>query len=173
MQERRVLGSGVDGVENRVENVVLDLDELGRPFGGALVSGHDGRHLLADEPDPVGGEGRSVLHIQAEAEGEVRSRHHLDHTGDRRRFRRVDAHDPGVGVGRLDDLGVEEVGPDVRELIIRSRFEGTDTHDATSPAAAASTASMIGSYPVQRQRLPASACWTSCRVGDGLSRSSS
>ncbi len=99
MQQRSLLRCGVHGVEHRVENVVLDLDELRRPFGGPLVSGHDGRHLLTHEPDPVGGERRSVLHVQPETKGEVGARHHLDDTGNRRRLRRVDAHDPGVRVG--------------------------------------------------------------------------
>src|SRR5882757_4791420 len=39
---------------------------------------------------------------------------------------------------------------------------------ARPPEAAASTALMMGSYPVQRQMLPAIALTTSSREGDGL-----
>ena len=90
-----------------------------------------------------------------------------------------------MGVGALHDAGIVEVGTEldvVNELggagnllpALQARGAGSDepvlAHGAPP---AAITASMMERYPVQRQRLPASASLTSSSVGWGLSRSSS
>src|SRR4030095_16422518 len=68
--------------------------------------------------------------------------------------------EPGDGVERFaQGLGLEET-------------EGMQSHRYLEPAAAASTASTIFVYPVQRHRLPDSASRTSSIVGAGCSASS-
>src|SRR6202521_5264772 len=73
-----------------------------------------------------------------------------------------------LALGALADL-VEIVVALVGEKVLAQFQHGAVLQARARPAeAAASTALMMGSYPVQRQMLPAIALTTSSREGDGL-----
>jgi hypothetical protein len=113
---RRVLVHRALGVEERRQHLVLDLDRLARLLRQLGILGRHHRHAVADE-----------AHLAVEHHGVVRrrfgpalpgrgvghARHVLvrEHAGDawhRAGARRVDAHDPRVRVGRVQDARVEQ-----------------------------------------------------------------
>ena len=89
------------GVDDRVEDVVLDLDQLQRVPGRVTVLGHDEGHLLALEADLVGGQHR--LHVVGQGR-------HPGQTLLRQGGARHDRLDLGMGFRRAgihaDDPGV-------------------------------------------------------------------
>ncbi len=112
---RRLWFEGAAGVDDRRQRLVLDFDQLERvPRRVAVFGDHEG-HLLALEPDLVGGQHRLGVVRQRGHPGQVETGQRL--AGDDRLHLRVclgctgvDGHDPGMGVRAVQDRAVQHAG---------------------------------------------------------------
>lgn len=127
--QRRTGVERVTGVDDRLEDLVVDLDELEGVAGGVPVLGDDERDLLAREADLVGGEhGLPVAgergHPGDPALGEHRA---ADHRPDLRVHLGgggVEVPDPGVRDRCAQDRQVEHAGqPDVVGVAAQAAHE--------------------------------------------------
>ena len=183
MDQVGALDHGRFRVEERREHLVFDLDQLGGLHRLTMASCNDRGDLLPDESDVVLGEDVAVFHVHAELVREVRPCGDANDAARRLGFRRIDGNDPRIGVRALHDRSVQQAGTEVDvvdelcrttdlvEAIDPDRWgangcefiagglglEGVRGGHSVPPLPALRTASMIGSYPVQRHRLPASA----------------
>ena len=104
VDERRALGEGLLGVEDRGQVLVLHLDELEGFLGDLRCGGRDRRHLVAIGAHAVLLQGHVVFE-QAEADlGRVVGGQHRLDSGERVGFRGVDGEDLRVGPGGVEDL---------------------------------------------------------------------
>ena len=167
-----------------------------RALGRLLVDGGHRGHRIAHHADFLRAQRFLVLRNGQDPELDARkvgAGDHGIHAGQRARTRRLDAPDPGVRVGAAQEATVgqprqgeivgvarltRDLAPGVdlrqwlanhREAILRRHRVAPSGVGRLSRSAASSTASRIFVYPVQRQRLPASASLISCRVGVGES----
>jgi len=110
---RRPRVQGLPGVDDHRQRLVLHVDQLERVAGGVPVLGDDERHLLALEPDLVGGQ--HGLHVPGQGghPGQLAPGQHL--AGD-------DGPDPGM---RLGGRGVHRDDPGVRQ---RAAQDGAVQH---------------------------------------------
>ena len=177
-------------VEHRGQRLVDHLDR-GQGRLGRLGRGRrHGRHRLPHVAHFPGGEDRLVLEAAAVAHlGHVGGADDRAHAGERARAPHVEAHDARVRLGAPEDLADEHAGQrKVRRIHGRARHlarrieprerladdvQLPGRHPRHLPAAttrpAATTASAIFWYPVQRQRFPASISRTSASVALGRS----
>ncbi len=123
MQQRGVRFHGLDSVENRGQQLVFHVDQGGGSGGDLGVAGDHGGHLLADEADAVLREDVPVLHVEAEAIGEVLAGDHADHAGQRGGGAGVDIEDASVRVRAFHDAGVEQAGTEF-QVVGESRGAG-------------------------------------------------
>ena len=113
--DRRAVGDRLPRVDDDRQRLVVDVDGLARVLGDVRVVGDDAGHLLALEPDLVGGQhGLSVVG-QGRHPGQVPGRHHLPgehqvHAGDVPRLAGVDGLDPRVRQRAAQDLHVQHAG---------------------------------------------------------------
>ncbi len=107
VNERRSLPQGRLGIEDRLEPVVLDLDQPARLFGDLRRQGGDGGENLALETNGVADEERPVADEVAVANvGHVVLCQHRDHSRKPPRSQDVEPHDPRVRQRRQDELPV-------------------------------------------------------------------
>jgi hypothetical protein len=100
---------GLEGVEDRLQHLVLHPDQVERAVGGLLVDGRHGRHRVADVADAVRRERVLVRRPDDDAEGDrhLGTHHGGVHPGERLRLTGIDGYDAGVRVGRPEDLAVQ------------------------------------------------------------------
>ena len=191
-------------VDDDVERLVLDDDELGRIARPLACVGDDGSDRLADEANAPDRK-RVVLHMPAGWCRDLEERVGLERdlvagqravdAGQLERGRDVDGGDPGVRVGRTDEVDETHVVPlDVVEedpltlheptvllarhalpdesLLEGGRLRGLDRRHGVSLPPTLCTASRMFQYPVQRQRFPCNAILTSSSLGLGFAASS-
>ncbi len=110
--QRRTLGHGLAGVDDRRQRFVLDDDRLTRVLGDIRVVGDHACHFLALEAHLVRGEHRLGVVGQRRHPGQVARGHHLSgehqpHTGNLPGLAGIDGLDPGMGQGASKDLHVQ------------------------------------------------------------------
>ena len=113
--DRGALGDRLLRVDDDRQRLVVDVDRLARVLGDVGVVGDDAGHLLALEPDLVGGQHRLRVVGQGRHPGQVPGRHHLAgqhqvHAGDVPGPAGVDRLDPGVRQRAAQDLHVQHAG---------------------------------------------------------------
>jgi len=96
-------------IEERVQHLVLDVDELHGGDGRVLVHRCNGGHLVTDEPHPVHRQSRLVRRPgdHAVARGEVPPGDHRVHAVQRLGEGGVDGDDPRVCVGAAQCAAVQ------------------------------------------------------------------
>jgi hypothetical protein len=111
VQDRRVGGHRLDGVEDGGQLLVVDLDEVERLLRGVLVDGGDGGDALADEADAAAGEDGHVAQEGAvDSAVDVLAGDDRVDAGEGRGGGGVDAADESVGVGAVEHLAPEDAG---------------------------------------------------------------
>ena len=159
-------GAGVQGpgrVHDHRQRLVLHADQLERVPGGVAVLGDDERHLLALEPDLVGGQHGLDVTGQGGHPGQLALLQHLagddgPDPGVGQRGGGVHAHDAGVGQRAAQDRAVQHAGPPdvVHERALAAQEPGVllAPHRAVGPVAG-----RIGSCAHQSSaRWPAPCC---------------
>jgi hypothetical protein len=106
---------GPAGVDHGGEGLVLDVDQLQGVPAGVAVVGYDEGHLLALEPDLVGGQHRQHVVGQGGDPGQLEGLQggagdHGAHLGVGLGGGGVDGDDAGVGVGAAEDGAVQHPG---------------------------------------------------------------
>jgi len=164
------------GIVERAQRLVLDVDEVERFERGQLVARDHRGDRVADEAYAADRERVLVLAHREDAvgNGEVGAGQHQVDAGTREGTRDVDPDDPRVRHRRAQQLAVHHprqhhivrelrLAGDLRAAVDAAAGCADYPHRARSPErlalrmTAASTASKICWYPVQRQRHPASA----------------
>src|SRR3954471_15457176 len=115
VHERGALLQRLLGVDDGVEQLVLDLDQVGGVLGDVARLSEHGDDALADVPDLVDGEAAPRRLVRRGAEvrhrvgdlGRLRAGDDREHAGQRLRPRRVDRRDLRVGVRAAHERGVE------------------------------------------------------------------
>ena len=112
------------GIDDAGQRIVVDRNQLGGVAGGGEAFGHDEGHGLADMARPPGGQRGAFGNQHRPRRGDlggagkradpVRAKmggiEHAEHAGDPQGRVGVDANDPGMGVGRADDLDMQLIG---------------------------------------------------------------
>ncbi len=118
---RRLGAHGLERVDRRGQDLVLDLDQGGGVLGDRLALGHHGDHGMADEAHPLQGE-RAAVAVRRIllGQGQIAAREDADHAGhgpsrarihlDHARMRMVREHEP-----RVEHAGLHEIGGEAGE----------------------------------------------------------
>ena len=161
----------------------LDLDQRERLGGGTSVDRRHRRDRLAAIAHPVAGEGEFVLGDRQHAERDfaIGAGDHRAHPGKREGGGRIDRNQLGMADGAAQDTprqrvaerqigGIGGLAGDLVGAVDQRRALTNRGH--TVSAAARRTASIIFTYPVQRQMLLAKAARISSSLGSALRRNS-
>ena len=114
-QADRAVGHRLEGVVDRVELLVLDLDQLDRVGRDVAVVGDDEDDLLVLEQHlavgqhrlDVAGQGRHPVQLERL---QLLGGQHGAHARQRRRLAGVDALDPGMAIGAADEVAEQHAG---------------------------------------------------------------
>ena len=157
----RVQGPG--RVHDHWQRLVFHTDQLERVPGGVTVLGDDERHLLALEPDLVGGQHGLDVAGEGGHPGQLPLLEHLagddgPDPGVGQRGGGVHAHDAGVGQRAAQDRAVQHAGPPdvVHERALAAQEPGVllAPHRAVGPAAG-----RIWGCAHQSSAGPPAPCW--------------
>jgi hypothetical protein len=110
---------GLQGIDGGRQDLVLHLDQVAGFLGDRRLVGGDGGDRLTGEDDPVDRQDRVRARRGLALElRNVPSGEHRAHAGQGPGARGIDPHDPGVGVGAAQQLGVKHpLGLDVGHVL--------------------------------------------------------